>query len=74
MRIKALQLACHSPFQSGSGRLLASTLGGSESFGGLRHAADRPVHWAARSHRARRRLRSLGRPRLLDHQPPRGLT
>ena len=44
---KALQLTWHSAFQSRSGSLLASTLGASATVGGLCHAAERPVRWAA---------------------------
>jgi len=39
---KALQLTWHSTLQSESGSLLASTLGASETVGGLCHAAERP--------------------------------
>jgi len=41
MRIKALQLTWHSAFRSGSGSILASTLGASATVGGLCHAAER---------------------------------
>ncbi len=44
---KALQLTWHSAFQSGSGSILASTLGASAAVGGLCHAAERPVRRAA---------------------------
>ncbi len=44
---KALQLTWHSPFQSNFGSILASTLGASATVGGLRHAAERPIRWAA---------------------------
>jgi hypothetical protein len=44
----ALQLSWHSALQSGSGNILASTLGASVTVGGLCHAAERPVRWAAR--------------------------
>jgi hypothetical protein len=40
---KALQLPWHSAFQSGSGSILASTLGASATSGGLCHAAERPI-------------------------------
>ena len=45
---KALQLTWHSAFQSRSGSLLASTLGASATVGGLCHAAERPIRWAAK--------------------------
>ncbi len=44
---KALQLTWHSVFQSTFVWSLASTLGASATVGGLCHAAERPVRWAA---------------------------
>jgi hypothetical protein len=46
---KALQRTWHSTLQSGSGRLLASTLGASATVGGLCHAAERLIRQAARA-------------------------
>ena len=63
---KALQLTWHSVFESESGSLFASTLGASATVGGLRHAAERPIRWAARKVLPIRfdRLRDLKAPRL----------
>jgi hypothetical protein len=44
---EALQLTWHCALQSGSGSILASTLGASATIGGLCHAAERPIRCAA---------------------------